>query len=213
MIDCIAIQDEIFHKGKTGFICKELQKSKTKTVSGWGRARLGTHFLNLISSWLSWMLRFMSDLTVTRAKISSLPWGMCLSALLNSKESFPMGSQLFQSIHGSLWPRESSELTMDNTYWLQAPFFFFLTQDPALLFVLLLLSIPIILQGQEGACWLFLQWCPEGQVSFGTTVCVWLPAGIRWETLITSFPPEKQGARGSLRSTDALQTLSTTAQV
>lgn len=39
-----------------------------------------------------------------------------------------MGSRLFQSIHGSLWPRESSELTLDNTF-----FFFFFYSGPSLI--------------------------------------------------------------------------------
>lgn len=55
---------------------------------------------------------------------------------------------------------------------------------------------------------------PESGLVWDNDLCViahWNLVGDSY--LITPFPPEKQAARESLRSTDALQTLSTAAQV
>lgn len=187
MMDYIAIQAEIFCKGKPGFICKELQKSKIKTISGWGRAHLGTHFLNLISGWLQ------SDDQIyvwsCQNPFSALRHG--LNTLLNSKESFPMGSWPFQSIHihrGAVWKLSinfGQHLLTAGTFFGVFLVFFWLRTQPCYL-CHSYSAFPLFFKARKE---------PVGSSCSGTqrVVGAWVRAGLRQQQSVCDYPLEFGG--------------------
>lgn len=116
------------------------------------------------------MLRFVSDLSVAGAKISSLPWGMCLNSLL--KESFPVGMTVPEhpQFTGAVWKLSINFgqhlLSAGTFFW-----FCFFGSGPSLIIY------PTLTQHSHcfsRSLLALLQWYPEGcwclsQGWFGTS--------------------------------------------